>query len=136
MRAMKIGLFTLACLAWLALTGWAVAWPGSYLVAGEWREATVVDEPYEKTICAWTWCAEGSSAEYVSVEYEELSGEKNQISVLVASVKDGKVQVLVSPLFERAISTRVEAFAGIGIGLFIAYFAAKGLYVLWEELFW
>jgi hypothetical protein len=136
MRAIKIGLFTLACLAWLALTGLAVAWPGSYLVAGEWREATVVGEPYDKAVCVWSSCGEGSSAEYVPVEYEEISGEKNQISVLAVGVKDGKTQVLVSPFMGDAITSRFEAFVGIGIGLVIAWFTAKGLAALGEELFW
>ncbi len=136
MRAIKIGLFTLACLAWLALTGLLIAWPGSYLVAGEWREATVVDAPYDKAVCVWGSCAEGTSAEYVSVEYEELSGERNRISVLAVGVEDGKTQVLVSPFFGDAITSRFEAFVGLGIGLVIAFYAAKGLALIHYELFW
>ncbi|MBO3735575.1 hypothetical protein [Glycomyces niveus] len=136
MRAIKIGLFALACLAWLAFSAALVVWPGSYLVAGEWREATVVGEPYDKAVCVWSECGEGSSAEYVEVEYEELSGERNRASVLAVSVRDGKTQVLVSPLIDHAIATRFEAFVGIGIGLVVAWWTAKGLAALGEELFW
>lgn len=136
MRAIKIGLFALTCLAWLGLAALALVWPGSYLVAGEWREAVVVDTPYDKTVCAWTYCAEGSSAEHVSVEYEALSGEQHRVSVLAAGVKDGKTQVLLSPFMDFPISSRAEAYVGLGIGLFVLYCATKALAAIGEELLW
>ncbi|MEV3938296.1 hypothetical protein AB0K52_20260 [Glycomyces sp. NPDC049804] len=101
------------------------------------REATAVGEPYDRAVCMWSECGEGSPAEYVEVAYEEMPGRKTEVSVLALSVQGGTARVLVGPLVDHAISSRFEAaFAGIGIGLVVAWWAAKGLAALGEERFW